>query len=1136
VITAADAVRVGVLGPLEVTDAAGRPVPVGGQRVRALLILLALDAGRVVSARSLIERLWPDDRPADAANALQSLVSRLRVALRQAGLPTGVLESSAVGYRLAASAQAVDALAFEAQARAGREALAGGDAAAAARLLRAALDRWRGQALADVAGEEFAARPAARLAELRDAALLDRIDADLALGAAGPVLIGELRELTAADPLAERCTALLMRALAATGRQAEALAVYQRTRGLLADSLGVDPSPQLNQAYLAVLRQEVPPATAPSAAASPAGAWYRPTSFVGRDQEVTGLLKQLAAERLVTLTGPGGVGKTRLAAEAAARLADLPWFTGSAWFAELAPVTEPSEVPYAVLDALGLRERSLGLRGSDGGADPLDRLRVALAGRDAVLILDNCEHLIDAAAGLAARLLADCPGVRVLATSREPLGIGGETLYQVGPLAAPPAVLRTAGEDGLACSYPAVRLFADRAAAVLPGFALTPGNEADVGRICRALDGLPLAIELAAPWLRALAPAQLAERLAERVAERLDDRFALLTGGSRTALPRHQTLRAVVDWSWQLLSEPERALARRLAVFPAGATLAAAEQVCADPAANAPMPKDPASNDPVSSGHVLPRASVLPVLSGLVGKSIITMAETPGGCAPRYRMLETVRAYGLERLAEAGEETATRDAFARHYLDFAETADPRLRRADQIRWFRELLAEQDNVHTALRWAIARQDSATALRLVRALGYYWSQRGHGEADVLAREVLALTPPQPPTERTAEARVICALLAAGWSYDLETVKGPLLEAIGRLAEWGDDYTAFHPMVALAEPVLLQFQGEHERAQDHFDRYARAADPWLRAMGLVYRASHARELGRLAGVEDDLRAALREFRALGEYWGSAIALTELAEFTERRGDHASSIAALEEAASIGRELNAWGDLTYVEARLALVRARAGELARASAELDRIDAATAARGGTVDIDRWVTLIRAELAWRAGDLPLAARCCAEVLAAIEDYHAPWWQPLRARVRARLAVVVLAEGDEIRAQALLAAALDASAAWTEHCALAEVLDACSYCAIHRDQAERAARLLGAAHAVRGAFDESSPDAPQARAAARAALGEAAFDAAYQSAAGLTYEASIALARAALTAMSGHGASGGSRGRSITQGL
>ena len=263
-------VRVSVLGPLEVTDAAGRPVRVGGQRVRALLILLAMDAGRVVSARSLIERLWRDERPTDAANALQSLVSRLRVALRQAGLPDGVLESSAVGYRLAASAAAVDALAFEAQARAGRQALAGGDPATAARLLREALARWRGPALADVAGEEFAAAPAARLAELRAAALLDRIEAELAVGAAGPELIGELRELTAADPLAERPAVLLMRALAAAGRQAEALAVYQRTRDQLAEDLGVDPSAQLDQAYIAVLRQEIPVATGQASPPIPA--------------------------------------------------------------------------------------------------------------------------------------------------------------------------------------------------------------------------------------------------------------------------------------------------------------------------------------------------------------------------------------------------------------------------------------------------------------------------------------------------------------------------------------------------------------------------------------------------------------------------------------------------------------------------------------------------------------------------------------------------------------------------------------------------------------------------------------------------------------------------------------------------
>ena len=232
----------------------------------------------------------------------------------------------------------------------------------------------------------------------------------------------------------------------------------------------------------------------------------------------------------------------------------------------------------------------------------------------------------------------------------------------------------------------------------------------------------------------------------------------------------------------------------------------------------------------------------------------------------------------------------------------------------------------------------------------------------------------------------------------------------------------------------------------------------------MGLIYRAAHARELGRLAGAEDDLHAALRESRAIGEQWGSALALTELAEFTELRGDHAGSLAALEEAVSIGRELTTWGDVSYVEARLAIVRARTGELARARADLDRIDAAAAARGTTVDIDRWVTLFRAELAWRAGDLPLAARCCADVLTAIEAYYAAWWEPLRARLRARLALVVLAQGDERRGQDLLTAALDRVRRLDGALGPGRDVDACAYRAIHRDQAEvaRVAEVAGAA--------------------------------------------------------------------------
>jgi predicted ATPase/DNA-binding winged helix-turn-helix (wHTH) protein len=1103
--------RIGVLGPLEVSDAAGRPVRVGGHRVRALLILLALDAGRVVPAHALIERLWPEERPADAANALQSLVSRLRVALRQAGGPDGVVASSPAGYRLAVPPEAVDAIAFESQARAGSRALAKGDAGEAASLLRAALMRWRGSALTDVAGEEFAFAPAARLAELQAAATLDRIEADLTLGTADATMIGELRELTAADQLAERPAALLMRALAAAGRQSEALAVYQRTCGQLAERLGVDPSPRLEQTYLAILRQEIPQAAplpaAPAAssqavrppgeAGGPYAAKVRrpPTSFIGRDDDVAGVLKRLRAGRLVTLTGPGGVGKTRLSTEVAARI------TVPAWFAELAPVTDPAEVPYAVLDALGLRERSIAPHAADKAGDPVDQLAAALADRDAVLILDNCEHVIDAAASLAARLLSDCPKVNVLVTSREPLQIPGETLHVVAPLAAP----REFDIPEVSTTFPAVRLFADRAAAVLPGFELDAANAQAVASICRNLDGMPLAIELAAPWLRTLTPAQLAARL--------DDRFTLLTAGSRTALPRHQTLRAVVDWSWGLLSGPERALARRLAVFPGGATLTAAERVCA--------------GQPGQEASPLPASAVLPTLAGLVGKSLLTRADTQGDQdqEPRYRMLDTVRAYGLERLAEAGEDTATRDAAARYYLEFAETADPRLRTKAQAHWFRALTAEQDNVNAAIRWAVARQDADTALRFVRALGYYWIQHGHGEAPVVSREVLAMTPP-PLTQQLAEARVICSLLAAGWNWDIDRIRDPLTEALAVLNGLGADYGSFHPLVAMAEPVVMQYDGATDQAQQQFERYITARDPWLRAIGQVYLSSYAQSLGKLDGAEDNCRAGLAELRALGEQWGVAMALTQLAEFTELRADHATSIAAITEAVAIGREIGVWGDLTYVEGRLAVIHARAGDLHRAQQEIGQVQRAVEARGGQVDTDRWVAFMLAELASLAGDYAEAARCCEAVLTTIAGNAARWWQSLRAIVKARLAVAMLKQGQAERCAQLLTESVDATAAWWEHPALATALDACAVYALTRDQhgegsstaaAEQAARLLGAAHAIRGAFDESSLDAPPTRATARETLGPEAFDAAYGSALSSTYESALALARELLSA-------------------
>jgi predicted ATPase/DNA-binding SARP family transcriptional activator len=1100
-----DALRIGLLGPLQVRDGEGRTVHVGGRQLRVLLILLALEAGRVVPSGSLAGQIWPDEPPANPGNALQTLVSRLRAELRRTGLDQ-VIESHPAGYRLAVPPDSVDALAFEALAVRGRRALADGNTREAAAVLRSALASWRGHPLADAAGYDFAETAAAKLTELRSSVLTDRIEADLGLGE-GASLVGELRALVSADPLAERPCALLMRALYAAGRQAEALEAYHQARELLAGRLGVDPSAQLEQVYLRILRGEEGPSavgTNPvrssensfdaernmvSAAVTTAHpvAPNTLTSFVGRDTEVAQVLKSLGSARLVTLTGPGGVGKTRLAAEVSGRLA------GGAWFVELAPVSDPAEVAYAVLAALGVRERVISRRAGDLGAGPLDRLVAVLADRDDVVILDNCEHVIEAAAALAGRVLAVCPRVRIVATSRQPLRIDGETLCPIPPLPVPPASYAEGPE-----SYASVRLLRDRAAAVRPEFELDASNAAAVARICRALDGMPLAIELAAVWLRTLTPGQLAERL--------DDRFALLTGGSRTALPRHRTLRAVVDWSWDLLEPAEQALARRLAVFPAGATLAMAERVCAD--------------------DLLPPARVLPALSGLVDKSIIAAGQaTEGASSPRYRMLETVRAYGLERLAEAGEHDRIRDAFAAYYLNLAETTDSRLRGPGQGRWLRELAAEQDNLHAALRWAITRRDAELALLLVRALGYYWMLRGQpGEPEALACDVLGLQPRE-RSPRIAEARMVCALIAAGPSWEIQRVQPVLAAAVADFADLTGGEPPANPVAAMGEPMLALADRDPERALAVFDRYLTSPEPWVRAAMPMMRGSFGRMLGRIGRAESDFRESLASFRALGEAWGAASVLIQLAELAQLRGDYATAIEALQQAASYGQELGAWGDLSYIDGMLAAVRLRIGDLDRAREDLERADRAASERSVSLnDMGAWLNLVRTDLHWQEGDMAAAALSCSKALAWVEARQSPWWDGMRAQLQARLAMVALRDGGEARCRELLAAALHTAEDWVELPALAAVIDAIAVSVLRadgpREDAVLAATLLGAAHTIRGAFDEGSLDAPGARAAARGVLGATGFDAAYERGRALGRDEAVAAAGSAVAGLAG----------------
>ncbi|WP_143671124.1 BTAD domain-containing putative transcriptional regulator, partial [Streptomyces sp. Ru87] len=686
--------RYGILGTARVHRDDGTAVALGGARLRALLTALALRPGRTRTAGTLIAEVWADDDPpADAAGALQALVGRLRRALGHAAVASGD-----GGYRLCAEPDDVDLHRFERLAGEGARALADGAPGKAAELLDTALALWRGPALADLPDRAAAA---ARADSLRFEARRDRLAAGLALGHAARVLPA-LTGLCAGHPLDEPLQALRVRALRDSGRGADALAAYEAVRRELADRLGADPGPELRALHAELLRPEPRPVR-------PEGNLReRLTSFVGREADLAALRDDLGAARLVTLVGTGGAGKTRLAEEAARTAGDRP---DGVWMVELAAVEDPDAVPEAVLGALGGREVVMrgssaeGLRAAPDPAvgEPLTRLAEHCAARRMLLVLDNCEHVVAAAAALAEHLLTRCPGVTVLATGREPLGVPGEVVRPVGPLPLPVAL----------------RLLADRGAAARPGFRVAEDREA-AEEICRRLDGLPLAVELAAARLRLLTPRQLADRL--------DDRFRLLTSGARTVLPRQQTLRAVVDWSWELLDVRERAVLRRLSVFAGGCDAEAAEAVCGDTGdTGGPGPRD-----------------VLPLLGALVDKSLV-VADPDGDGGMRYRLLETVSEYAAERLAEAGDRPAAGQRHRVYFRELARRADPLLRGPEQGAWLRRLEREHDNLRAALRRAVAEGEEQDALCLTLSLTWYWHMHNHGsEARTWCAAVAALGP--------------------------------------------------------------------------------------------------------------------------------------------------------------------------------------------------------------------------------------------------------------------------------------------------------------------------------------------------------------------------------------------------------
>ena len=614
------------------------------------------------------------------------------------------------------------------------------------------------------------------------------------------------------------------------------------------------------------------------------------TSFIGRERELIKVKEILSASRLLTLTGPGGTGKTRLALQAAADVLSDGTFADGVWLVELAPITEPSLVYYAIAEIWNVRE---------GTGRPLRAaLTDALHDKNLLLLLDNCEHLIETCAQIADDLLTACPGLKILASSREPLGIAGEMVYRVPSLSLPDPLLVTS-LDELERSE-AVRLFIERASAIQPGFALTEQNAAAVAKISRRLDGIPLAIELAAARVGLFSP--------EQIASRLDDRFRLLTGGSRTALPRQQTLRALIDWSYDLLSEAERSLFQRLSVFSAGWTFEAAEAVCGE--------------------------EVLDLLAQLVNKSLVIVEEDPGEKSAHYRFLETIRQYARDHLLEAGEVETLRDKHLEFFAGFAREADRQLIGPEQRLWARRLEREHENLRAALEWALDRRP-LQALEIAGNLALFWSRHGYAtegrrwlQEAIQRCEVLSAGQGLDPLSyASARAKAITGMGVLFFVQgDFRQAASLLEEGVHLWREVGDMYGLSFSLALLSQVNSMRGAVEEvlPHAQEALTIARELEDDFVIGMALnLLGQGLMRRNGDFNTARTYLEESLTRLRSAGNDWFAGIAILGLGSLAFSRGDYEASRERIQESKVIFQEM---GDRHFVN----MARSALADLAR--------------------------------------------------------------------------------------------------------------------------------------------------------------------------------------------------------------